>query len=87
MSTAYQNTNIYKPTEAKIRRVQTPPQYQVVGGGVGSGGSTTATHITGLTNLTLQQQHQQQHNTANNPQHHHADNGGSNKPDTHGKFC
>ncbi|KAI8131030.1 Methyl-CpG-binding domain protein 5 [Lucilia cuprina] len=85
MSTAYQNTNIYKPTEAKIRRVQTPPQYQVVGGGgaaASNNGSTaaTATHITGLTNLTLQQQ---QHNTVNNPQHHQADNGGSNKPDTH----
>lgn len=80
MSTAYQNTNIYKPTEAKIRRVQTPPQYQVVGGAGNVGGSVT--HITGLTNLTLQQ-HQQQNTTTNN---HQTDNGGSNKPDTHGKF-
>ena len=100
MSTAYQNTNIYKPTEAKIRRVQTPPQYQVIGtaapstvggggnvsGGIGGVGATTnANHITGLTNLTLQQQTPQQHHQHHH--HHHTDNsGGSNKPDTHGKF-
>lgn len=28
MATTYHNTNIYKPTEVKVRRVQTPPQQQ-----------------------------------------------------------
>lgn len=68
MSTAYQqNTNVYKPSEAKIRRVQTPPQYQVLGGGGGNGAaaatataaSATATassnNIAGITNLTVHQ--------------------------------
>ncbi|XP_061397969.1 mucin-2-like, partial [Musca vetustissima] len=52
MSTAYQqNANIFKPSEAKIRRVQTPPQYHVIaaapppGGGV-TGATTTVTAST-----------------------------------------
>ncbi|XP_073816813.1 six-banded isoform X2 [Musca autumnalis] len=67
MSTAYQqqqNANIFKPSEAKIRRVQTPPQYQMIaaagGGGVSCATTTvtaSTTNIAGLTNLTLHQHH------------------------------
>ncbi|XP_075148799.1 six-banded isoform X3 [Haematobia irritans] len=67
MSTAYQqSTSVYKPSEAKIRRVQTPPQYQVIGGGNGAATATavaSTTNIGAITNLTLHQHTASNHNS------------------------
>lgn len=96
MSSAYQTTSIYKPSEAKIRRVQTPPQNVGASGGIINAGGGTAAGGIGFTitsaptstalatTLQLQQQQrQQQHQQMQ--QHHSLHQDFVIKPDSHGK--
>lgn len=85
MSTSCQTTNIYKPSEAKIRRVQTPPQYGTIMATTTTGAAGTETvmpsHFTAATLTTSLNHHH--HNQQQQLQHRTPD---ITKPDSHGKF-